>query len=149
MKAKIVLPKVMIISIQLVFLFVLLGCSGMNNHSTTSKLIPDAKLITLYGGSWWQWFDNPYCVAGGGCPPQGGCPDSGYEGWNCVICSAQSGTTCHPGRSILPDYDGCSVSTPDCSVAKHGFCGIGQECQEGGGIAGDYPTCGTYSQCND
>jgi len=54
MKAKIVLPKVMIISIQLVFLFVLLGCSGMNNHLTGGKLISDSKLMTLYGGSWWQ-----------------------------------------------------------------------------------------------
>jgi len=48
----------------------------------------------------------------------------------------------------LPDLDGCSVSTPACSVAKHGYCD-GDGCAEGGGIAGDYPACGTYSQCND
>jgi hypothetical protein len=147
MRARIIAVEIVKISVLSGLILVAIGCSSSGDKLAIST-IPDSSLEMLYGGC--GWFNNPYCVAGGGdCPAIGGCPDAGFEGSNCTICVAYSGTICHDGRSYWPDFDGCSVSTPDCPIGLYGYCTGMLECEPGGGISGDYPSCGTYSQCND
>lgn len=137
------------VNILALIIFLLVGCSSQNSASKAAKIIPDRDLKTFYGGCWWNWFNNPYCVRGGtNCPPNVGCPDSGWAAARCTICGAQNGTICQSGGSLLPDPGGCADESPNCIIVAYGYCAAMLECNPGGGDP-PYPNCGTYSYCND
>lgn len=144
MRARIIAIEIVKISVLSGLVLVAIGCSSSGNKLAIST-IPDSSLETLYGGC--GWFDNPYCVNGGGsCPVATGC---GELVVTCCLCAAMQGTICHAGRSYWPDFDGCQNNIEECPWGCiEGYCNEGI-CVSGGG-EGSYPDCyGVFSVCFD
>lgn len=136
-------------------IFLMVGCSSQNSASVGVKLIADNELSTLYGGSWGSSAYNPYCdTYGASCPAVVGCgssdPQQPYLN-KCRICVPNPGMACFRAFSWIPDWDGCTDSTPNCPEGVPGYCTGPDECEPDGGHDPPYPSCtaSTYNYCDD
>jgi hypothetical protein len=147
MPTKSIIVNVMILSTLFGLILLYVSCSSNERKLADGKVITELELKTMYGGT--PWYPNRDCAPDNppACPyPWVGC-SGGYA--NCRFCSGAQSWICQDTNSILPDFDGCTVTQGDCNGVPGWCVGEVYDCRGGGPQYPPYPECGLHNVCND